>query len=138
MGTFTILSTGSPIVPYQVKAISAINVSQSYQQIVGSSLEFESSEFNAQMEAAALNIENCYKTLPEFVQQDSTRNATYLLTPVGEYYSQVVNFTITSAIVSVLFNVTTDLTDGDLHNYLQEQADLTIVNFKSQWGWVDL
>jgi hypothetical protein len=130
MATYQINSTGSPSVPYSCSAISPINVFQSNSQTVG---------VNGDFELAATNIENCYKTLPEFIQQDQARNRTWTTTPISEEFATLtVDFTITNAVVSVPFSVTTDLTGDALTAYLQEQADQTISAFKSQWGWVDL
>ncbi len=139
MATFTITSTGSPVYPYTANAISGINVTQTYSQTFGSNEEFNSPAFIEAANNAADNVENCYKTLPEFVQQDSNRNRTYELTPIGGiYYTQTITFTIVNAIVSVPFSASTDLTGSELTAYLQAQADSTITNFKAQWGWVDL
>lgn len=139
MNNYTIIFTGTPFVPYTIEVTAAINVSQTFEQTVGSAHEAGSPAFLAELETAKQNAENAYKTLPEFSTQDSARNGTFTYEPLPTgMYKQTCTWTIVNAEIKLTAQSTTDLLWQALNTHLQEVANLKVAEFKAWANWSDL
>lgn len=139
MATYSITDTSIPTYTYTLKIVAPINVSQLY---VNNNINLEeegSPEFNAIFDLAANNIENAYKTLPEFSVVDPVRNRTWFTVPLGSgYYDLHTSFTIQNAEVTLIRTVTTDLEGTAKDDLLQAFADNAIAEYKATYSWIDL
>lgn len=146
MATYSIQSEGTPILPLTVLVTFPINITMGYPSQVGSYHTFGGSEFNAQMDTVADNVENYYKTLPEFSVQDSQRNRTWqCINPVESVdypglfiYDMTVSFTIVNAEVQITRQFQTDLTGTELETFLQTEADSAATSYKAEKNWMDI
>lgn len=139
MNTYQIIETGTPIYPYTIGIEAPINVSQTLVNSITVPYAENTQEFIDTLTTYTLNAENAYKTLPEFIVQDSNRNGTYTYTNTGGItYDIVMTWTIENAVISLSESTQTDLQGQTLEEYLQFLSDTKVNGFKAQWGWVDL
>ena len=146
MANYSVQSEGNHIVPYTLQVTDSINITTVISSRVGTANPFGEAAFNNQMQTAATNIENNWKTLPEFSVQDESRNCTWecinpeQLEPESEFffYDFNVSFTIQNATLQLTVPVQTDLTGSEKDAYLQSVADTAVSNFKAQNMWIDL
>jgi hypothetical protein len=144
MATYTIASTGTPNYPLTLSIAATINVSHSFNQNIGTIQEVGSTAFNDLMTLCSNNVENAYKTLTEYVTQDTIRNQSWSFESTGNDGSGnntgvlTTNYTINNAVVNLVVNTQSDLVGEDLDIFLQGVADNAVAAFKTGWGWVDL
>lgn len=144
MATYSIQSEGNHIVPYNLQVTFDVDVSFTNTHRVVSGLEGQ--EFDDFFTAYALRAEEGYKTLPEFITQDQTRNSTYSMVTIGPSaekpgeteYDITINFTIENAVAQTNIVSQTDLTGTEKDTFLQTAADNEAINFKYGHNFVDL
>jgi hypothetical protein len=139
MATYSVTDISVPTYTYTLEIVAPINVSQLY---VNNNINLEeegSAAFNAIFDLAANNIENAYKTLPEFSVQDTNRNRTWFTVALGSgYYDLHTSFTIQNAEITLIRSATTDLEGIAKDDFLQAFADNAITEYKSIYNWIDL
>lgn len=136
--TYSIIDTKPPLSRFNIEIIAPINVNQTY--VVEYVNEFEpgSDEFNEKFNYATNRVENAYKTLPEFIVQDSSRNIVWNYVSLGGmYYIVTHKFTIKNAEIKLIKEVTTELVEEEKEKMLQSLAETTVAEFKSLHNWVD-
>lgn len=146
MASFTIVSEGSPIIPYNLNVSFPINHTATYVDPVVSDLPYPSQAFTDFFNTYVGNTENHVKTWPEFTTQDTTRNATWTVEEVGPFsddpsktlYNLTQVFTIENAVVQIPQTALTDLTGDALDNYLQSAANDAEANYFANRPWSPL
>jgi hypothetical protein len=81
MNNLTVLSTGTPIIPYQIQVDLDIQATCNFTERVASTLT--GSALNDFFAGYVQQAESVQKTHSDFSTQDETRNATFTLTEIG-------------------------------------------------------
>jgi hypothetical protein len=140
MNTYQITQQGNPFTDYSLSIEAPINASQSVPQEAGSEHLAGSPEFLAQMQIAADNLENYYKTINQYTTQDESRNATftYEAIPNSPNYTLISNWTVENAVMTLSAQTNTDLVDTALEAHLQSVTDAVVADFKAMIFMTDL
>jgi hypothetical protein len=139
MNTYQITQQGNAFIEYTIAIEAQINASQSVPQEAGSTHEAGSPEFLAQMQVAANNLENYYKTIQEYSTQDTARNATFTYEPLPNgNYTLVSTWTVENAVMTLSAQSNTDLLDSALEAHLQAVTDQKVADLKSMIFMSDL
>lgn len=146
MASFTIVSEGSPIIPYNLNVSIDVNHTATYVDPVTTGLPYPSQDFTDFFDIYAANTENTVKNQPEFTTQDTNRNATWSVVFKGvnaddsskNDYDITQVFTIENAVAEVPQTTQTDLTGSELTAHLQAAADSKEAEYFAVRPWVAL
>lgn len=139
MNTYQITDEGNPFINYTIAIEAPINAVQNVPQEAGSEHVAGSPEFLAQMQIAADNLENYYKTISQYSTQDTARNATFTYSPLPNgNYTLISTWTVENAVMTLSANSNTDLVGNDLDAHLQALTDQTVEEFKQMIFMTDL
>jgi hypothetical protein len=81
MNTYEIIEIGNPILPYKLNVNLDINASAEYTETVA--YPISGTELNSFFAGYVANIENTFKTHPDFTTVDTDSNANFSLTLIG-------------------------------------------------------
>lgn len=137
MNTYQITEEGNAFKSYTLAIEAQINATQSVSQEAGSFTEGVPNEagspaFLADFQVASNNMENYYKTIPQYSIQDTVRNATFTYSPLPNgNYTLVSTWTVENAVMNLTAETNTDLVGEALEAHLQAVTDQTVADFKS-------
>ncbi len=137
MATFTIVSEGTPIIPYNLNVVINVNHSAFENSQWVTATPYPSQAFSDAVDTHTSNWENAIKTNSDFTTQDTNRNGTWQVEVVGPFpedesrilYNLVTSCTVENAVAEVSTSTQSDKTGAELTADLQLAADAKEVEF---------